>query len=74
MNKTVYEMDEPIPSTDEFGRRLDCHFYLNNGKTVMCNALKDFYSAENIYDQCRGCVFFKTDEEFSLGMKRRRAI
>ena len=57
---------------DELGRRTACHFYTISGKKTLCSALKDFYAADkDKNDQCRGCVFFKTDEEFECGMNRR---
>ncbi len=65
----ISENDER--NLDEFGRRTDCHFYAVKGKKTTCGALREFYAADkDINDQCRGCVFFKTDDEFEYGMKR----
>lgn len=56
---------------DKCGRRMDCHFYSNNGRRVLCTALRDFYNVSSEKHQCGGCPFFKTDEEFRKGWIRR---
>lgn len=51
--------------TDNYGRREECHFYSQKGSKVSCKALKEFYNIGNdIEDQCAGCPFYKTSNEF----------
>ena len=67
----AYEKENALKETDRAGRRTDCHFYSKSGRRASCGALKRFYSEyESPLDQCAGCVFFKTDEEFEKGMRK----
>ncbi|MCH5213073.1 MAG: hypothetical protein J1G06_08655 [Oscillospiraceae bacterium] len=57
---------------DKHGRYTDCHFLKKSGIRQDCTALKDFYNVDDIENQCKGCPFFKTDEEFEKGWANRK--
>ena len=57
---------------DNYGRRLDCHFLAIHPKNTYCPVLKSFYNDTDYCNLCKNCPFFKTDEEFMAGWKRRR--
>lgn len=64
-------------TTDGFsGRKTDCHFCSVRNAKATCHVLKDFYNADkpDMADNlCGGCPFYKTDEEFWAGFKKRSA-
>lgn len=53
------------------GGRDDCHFYKSHNDKASCQALRDFYNANDPEDICGKCPFFKTDEEYIKGRERR---
>lgn len=53
-----------MPSIDDSGRALDCHFLIVRSAGYRCLALESFYNAADPTDLCFGCPFFKTDEQF----------
>lgn len=52
---------------DKRGRIRECHFCECRHKNYYCNALENFYNAQDKNDMCGRCPFFKTDEEFMKG-------
>lgn len=67
MKTGAYEREEQRMKyiTNNYGRRVECHFYSQKGSKVSCKALKEFYNIRNdIEDQCAGCPFYKTSSEF----------
>lgn len=54
---------------DNAGHYTDCHFLIGYRKKLRCNALREFYHADDPFGQCIGCPFYKTTEEFRKGWK-----
>jgi hypothetical protein len=55
----------------DMGQRFNCHFYSQRKGKECCSALRCFYNGDLSDDKCIGCPFFKTEEEFLKGRKRK---
>lgn len=73
MNETYVDTTTTEEECDFHGRKIECHFF-SFRREPTCTVLRDFYNAdkpEMSHRLCENCPFYKTNEEFREGFKRR---
>ena len=49
---------------NKFVEYIDCHMHIDDPrKGRYCNGLSDWYNAPATVNRCKGCPFFKTEEQ-----------